>query len=292
MAGPPSTPPGSVGVVVVAYEPGPIIGRTLAAILDEQPAAVVVVDNSPVASPDVARSAAAHPGVIVANRPDNPGFTGGNNLGLTLLPPTEFVLFLNPDAVVGPGFLEAAVRTLRGDPAAAALNPKLVRLDPDSLQRTGEIDCAGVFHSWYGRSYDRGQGEPDDGRHSDGIEAVPALCGAAFFARRTVLEQVAIGGQVFDETFFMYKEDVDLSYRLRAKGWRLLYDPALEVGHVRGAHAVTASPESRRQLRRLSLRNDWRVWRRGTLPMRVRVPMLPYLVAKTAIVWLMPSLAP
>jgi GT2 family glycosyltransferase len=226
--------------------------------------------------------------VISAAHPENLGFCAANNLGGRLLPPTDYVLFLNPDAVVGPGFVSRAVAVLEAHPRAAALNPKLVQIDADTLEPTGRIDCAGVFQTWYGRSYDRGQGEIDDGRYDGPPEDVPALCAAAMLCRRAALDSVAPDGRVFDEAFFMYKEDVDLSYRLHAAGWDLLHVPELVVGHVRGAHAVAADPLARRRLRRRSLSNDWRVWRKGLMPAHRRAAMLGYLLAKTIRVRVVP----
>ncbi|HVT20100.1 MAG TPA: glycosyltransferase family 2 protein [Mycobacteriales bacterium] len=282
----------TVGVVIVSYDSGPVVEAAIDAVAAQAPTAIVVVDNAPTASPDLARAAAAHPDLVVIHRPDNPGFCAGNNIGVAALPPTEFVLFLNPDAIVSAGFLEAAVDALDANPRAGAVGPKLVRLDPDSLAATGEIDCAGICTTWYGRTYDRGQGTPDDGRFDGPAEAVPALCAAAMFCRRTALDDVADEGQIFDEAFFMYKDDIDLSYRLRAKGWSLLYVPALVAGHVRGAHGVRADRASRRRFRMLSLSNDWRVWRKGLMPAPLRLAMLGYLVAKTAVLRLVPWWTP
>jgi N-acetylglucosaminyl-diphospho-decaprenol L-rhamnosyltransferase len=267
---------------MVAYEPGPVIEAAIDAIHSNGVTAIVVVDNSPQPSTDVQHAAHSHPDITVVARPDNTGFCAGNNLGLAMLPATEFVLFLNPDAVVEPGFIAAAVETLAAHPRAGALSPKLVRLDGTTLHRTGELDCTGIFSTWYGRTYDRGQGALDDGRYDGPAERVPALCGAAMLCRRTALEDVAPDGEVFDESFFMYKEDIDLSYRLRDADWTLLYSPDVVAGHVRGVRTVIADPELQRRLRRRSLSNDWRIWRKGKLPARVRGPMLGYLIAKTA----------
>ena len=78
------------------------------------------------------------------------------------------------------------------------------------------------------------RGQPDDGRFGR-PELMPALCGACLFCRRSALEAVALaGGAVFDPAFFLYKEDIELCLRLRAAGWRLLYQPALRALHCRG----------------------------------------------------------
>jgi GT2 family glycosyltransferase len=72
----------------------------------------------------------------------------------------------------------------------------------------------------------------------DAVEDVPAFCGAAVLLRRSALEEVGS----FDDSFFMYYEDTDLSLRLRRKGWRLVYTPEARVRHVHSATAVEWSP--------------------------------------------------
>jgi N-acetylglucosaminyl-diphospho-decaprenol L-rhamnosyltransferase len=281
------TPPGSpdVGVVVVTFRPGEIIGAVLDALVATAPAAIVVVDNSPTVSPDLETAVARHPQVRLLRQPRNLGFCEGNNVGVRALPDTRYLLFLNPDAIVEPSFLADATSTLDAQPDVGAINPKLVTIDPTSFRRTGRIDCTGITQRWYGRFADRGQGETDNGQYDGRIEDVTALCAAAMLCRRAALADVAIDGGVFDESFYMYKEDIDLSLRLRKAGWRLLYLPMLTVGHARGTPA-----SARRQLppsqRRRSVINEWRIWRKQLLPLRVQVPMLGYLTAKSLLVWI------
>jgi len=77
-----------------------------------------------------------------------------------------------------------------------------------------------------------------DHRQFDLIEDVPAFCGAAALLRRSALAEVGL----FDESFFMYYEDTDLSLRLRRHGWRLVYTPHARVRHHHSATAVEWSP--------------------------------------------------
>jgi GT2 family glycosyltransferase len=272
-----------VGVVVVAYAPGPVIERALDAVMSDPDIPVVVVDNSPPDDEAVPQIVARHPSVVLLRHPENLGYCAGNNVGLRALPQTEYVLFLNPDAIVEPGFAAAAAEMLDARSDAAALNPKLLRIDEETWQRTGAIDSAGIFLKWYGRPYNRGQGELDRGQF-DGVEEIPAVCGSVLFARRSALDAVADDGAVFDEAFFTHKEDVDLSLRLRRQGWNLLHCPTLVAGHVRGTRRMLASPAVSRAVRRRSLRNEWRILRKGGLPARIAVPMLGYLTVKSLVV--------
>jgi GT2 family glycosyltransferase len=66
-------------------------------------------------------------------------------------------------------------------------------------------------------------------------QQIPAICGAVFFTRKCALEEVMIkGNEVFDSSFYMYKEDIDLSLRLKKKGWGLYFVPDLVCYHCRG----------------------------------------------------------
>jgi len=93
-----------------------------------------------------------------------------------------------------------------------------------------------VFHA-PGYGADRGYQEVDEGQY-DTAEDVPMLCGAAVLLRTAALEQVG----VFDDDFFMYYEDTDLSWRLRAAGWNVRYEPTAVVRHLHSASSVEWSP--------------------------------------------------
>src|SRR5262249_1484405 len=89
------------------------------------------------------------------------------------------------------------------------------------------INNAGTRIDGDGMFGDRGIWEFDDGQY-DIVSDVPALCGASMLLRRAMLER--LGG--FDSRFFMYFEDVDLSWRASQDGWRLVYTPHSQLHHV------------------------------------------------------------
>lgn len=224
-----------IAVIIVCHNAEADLARCLHA-LDAgtlRPALIVLVDSG-------SDSAAYLEGF--AARPDirclkagNIGYGPGNNLGLRTVPPDmAFVLFLNPDCFLLPDTLARAAAVLAGDERLAALGPRLLGCVRESGLASGLLDSTGIVRRWYGRWQDRGQGQPDDGRFGR-PELMPALCGACLFCRRSALEAVALaGGAVFDPAFFLYKEDIELCLRLRAAGWRLLYQPALRALHCRG----------------------------------------------------------
>jgi GT2 family glycosyltransferase len=99
------------------------------------------------------------------------------------------------------------------------------------------INNAGTALSATGEAADRGIFEPDRGQY-DREEDLEAVCGAAALFRRSALEDVGL----FDRDFFMYYEDTDLSWRLRAAGYRLLYQPRSTIRHRHAASSVEWSP--------------------------------------------------
>ena len=269
-------------VVIVTYDPEPVLEAVVDALRrePEPPLHIVIVDNASTATATLDQVERRHPSVHVLRQPRNLGFCAANNIGYRAVPDAAYVLFLNPDAVITPGLLGDAVRELEAHPDAAAIGPKLLQLDTSTLRPTGHLDSTGIVQAWWGRIFDRGQGERDTGQYDGPPEDVPALCGAALLARRTALEHVAPDGEVFDERFFMFKEDVDLSYRLKAAGWRLLFVSSLVAHHARGNLQIDRGSIAP-WVRRRSLVNEWRLWRKPSLPRGARVPMLVYLVAKT-----------
>lgn len=276
-----------VGAVIVTWNSGSLVERACDALLagTRPPDRLVVVDN---ASDDPASLEALHRLPAMVERVEartNLGFCGGNNLGLrTLGDTTDQVLLCNPDAFVSSAFLAAAVDHLEAHPRVGALGPRLVHLDTATGVPTGRLDGVGIRQTALGRFVDRGQGQPDDGRYGSHPFPTTAVCAAAALYRQQALREVALpDGTVFDEHFFMYKEDIDLSLRLRRAGWEVVVDPALVVQHGRGM----GGPDRRRApswVRRRSVANEWRIWRRGTLGPARRLTMLPYLVAKSAVV--------
>ena len=167
----------------------------------------------------------------------NTGFCKAHN-ELARQFPAEYVLFLNPDTVLGPQFIQELVRGLDARPDAASASGKLFRMDGKT------IDSTGMTMHREQRHLDRGSGELDTGRFNEPGE-IFGPSGAAALYRRTALEQVAINGQYFDEDFFAYREDADLAWRCRLFGWKSIYVPT-----AIGRHQRRVTPERRNKLPR------------------------------------------
>lgn len=193
----------------------------------------------------------------------NIGFARANNLGVkaTRADEEDIIVFLNPDAFLKPDVLGKVQQTFLELDETGCLTGKLLGYDLDKGRPTGKLDSTGVFRKWYGRWYDRGHGEIDSGKY-DRVQQVPAVCGAFMCCMVKALRE--FGYTVFDEDFFMYKEDIELSLRVRKHGYTLWYLPQIEVYHCRGwaADRKKMSYNSRE----LSARNEWQMYKKHPSP--------------------------
>ena len=163
---------------------------------------------------------------------ENIGFSRANNLGYEVLASDiDYVVFVNPDLFLPPDFLSKAIQICENDLSIAMLSGKLLGFDLEKDKASDRFDSTGISRKWYGRWYDRGQGEVDTGQYQS-TESMTALCGALLFCRNRILK--SLPGDVFDPDFFLYKEDIELSLRLKKIGWKILYSPELYAYHCRG----------------------------------------------------------
>jgi N-acetylglucosaminyl-diphospho-decaprenol L-rhamnosyltransferase len=257
--------------VVVNYESGPALARCVADLTRCGLDAVVVVDNGSTDG-SLAASVAASPGFEIIDPGENLGYGAAANRGVAATS-SEFVLVCNPDLEVPAGAVEALAGLLDADHGVALVGP-MIRTPsgeryPSARQFPSMVDAAGhallgIFtpDNRFTRRYQRSElDQADDGSHD-----VDWVSGACFLIRREAFEQV--GG--FDESFFMYLEDVDLCWRLGRAGWRVAYVPAASVVHLQGRstdrHPYQMILEHHRSLLRFAARSS-EGWRRGLLPL-------------------------
>lgn len=220
-------------VIVVSWNGRNWLGRCLDALLAQQgDFEIIVVDN---ASTDgsAAFLRETYPAVRVHPMTDNAGFAAGNNAGARVAQATEFLAFLNNDTEVERGWLAALIAALERTPEAAMAAAHIVRFDPPGI-----IDSAGDGYLRAGGAFKRHHDEPERGPEPAGDPF--GVCGAACLVRRAAFE--ALGG--FDERFFMVYEDVDLSYRARLAGHRIIYVPEARVRHAGSASLGRISPDA------------------------------------------------
>ncbi|MEE2663242.1 MAG: glycosyltransferase family 2 protein [Myxococcota bacterium] len=139
----------------------------------------------------------------------------------------EYLLLLNPDVVLEPGFAAAMLGALEADPEAALAGGRLIRRDGKTL------DSAGILLGRNRRPRDRASDQRDVGQYAE-PEAVFGASGAALWLRLSAARDLAVEGEIFDEDFFLYHEETDLAWRAALFGWRVLYVPGARAQHERG----------------------------------------------------------
>ena len=214
----PSAP--GVAIVVVNYNGGSHIEACLRSVLSEgRPnTEIVVVDNgSSDGSDDLIASRL--PQVRLIRNGRNGGFGQGCNMAAASVS-SEYLVFLNPDTRVREGWIDALVGALEQHPQVGlATSRVLLTAHPERL------NAAGNNLHFTGLSLCRGVGKARD--TFDRQEEVGLISGAAFAMRRRLFEEFA----GFDEEFFLYVEDTDLSVRARLAGYTCWYVPESEVLH-------------------------------------------------------------
>ena len=223
-----------VDVVIALYRPGAWIDGCLASVRAQERVAVrtILVDDDPV-TPIASSLATTMPDAIAIRATENRGFAAANNAGIAA-GSAPFVLCLNQDARLSPTYLNRLTTLLRGNPRIASASGKLLRLPSPTEPSDGTIDSLGLAMEPGRRAIDLGQGEPDS-TAPDGTCEVFGVSAAAGLYRRSALEAVSTDGLVFDESFFMYKEDVDLAWRLRRAGYIACVDRDAIGYHGRSA---------------------------------------------------------
>lgn len=158
---------------------------------------------------------------------DNVGFSKGYNETLKKIK-SEYVLLLNPDCLLEKGVIKKMLEDFEEDPKVGAAICKIILSN-------GKIDLTahrGFPTPWASFLYAFG----DDslyhltGKLSDEVHEVDAISGAFFFTKKSVLEEV----NYLDERFFLYGEDIDLSLRIKNKGYKIIYDPTVKITHYKG----------------------------------------------------------
>ena len=160
------------------------------------------------------------PSIKVVELAENRGFTGGNDAGLSVAN-GEFIALVNNDARAERDWLERLLQPMLADPGVGICASKVIN------DGTEAIDSAGNGLTTGGVGFNRGLGT--DRNHFSISELIFGACGAAALYRRSMLEEIGF----FDDEFFLYDEDVDLSFRAQLAGWKCRYVPDA-VAHHKG----------------------------------------------------------
>ncbi|HMT18924.1 MAG TPA: glycosyltransferase family 2 protein [Candidatus Saccharibacteria bacterium] len=163
--------------------------------------------------------------ITVLKNEKNLGFAGGVNTGIryALEHSYVFIALINNDAEPERTWLEHLYKSMRENEKVGVATGKLLR-------RNGTIDSAGEIYTSWGLAYPLGRDEQDTGQY-DTQDTVFGATGGASMYRAEMFRQVGL----FDEDFFAYYEDVDLSFRARLAGWNIIRNPKAVAIHTVGA---------------------------------------------------------
>ncbi|MCC7371776.1 MAG: glycosyltransferase family 2 protein [Chloroflexi bacterium] len=256
----------SASVIIVNYNGAEKIEACLRSILREgRPATEIIVVDNQSTDGSAELIEARLPTVRLIRSARNGGFGYGCNLAAQHAT-GEYLVFLNPDTEVRPGWIDGLIGSLERHPEAGMTTSRiLLTRTPDRLNAAGnELHPTGL-------SLCRGVGQPH-GRYPQD-EEIGLISGAAFAMRRALFQ--TLGG--FDEAYFLYVEDTDLSVRVRLAGYTIRYVPASEVLHD---YELRFGPNKTYHLERNRYRLLLKAYRWRTL-----AALLPSLALAEALTW-------
>ncbi len=218
---------------------------------------ILVVDNgSEDGSLELLRE--QYPSVRLISLPENRGFTGAVNLGVSESE-TEFVLLLNNDTEVTPDFVFEMHRAISESEKIFSVSARMV-----SYRNREILDDCGDFYTVLGYQFQKGTGQSvSDRRYLKKYRVFSACGGAAIYRRDLFLKLGSL-----DPSHFAYLEDVDLGYRANLYGYRNMYAPLAVVYHV-GSAASGATKYSDFKVRLSARNNQYLIFKNMFLPFRI-----------------------
>lgn len=226
----------NLSVVIVNYQTFEMTKNTINSILEHSypfSYEIIVVDN---ASSDDSLSRLQEyfkDKVKFIASSENNGFAAGNNQALRQVN-SDYVLLLNSDTIVWENTLENIYAYMENHEDVGACGCR-VRLEDCQLDKACKRSFPNVKNSFF-RLFHIPTNSKDDNYNltdlaDDGIYEIDCLTGAFMFMRKSALDEVGL----LDETFFMYGEDIDLCYRIKQGGWKIVYYGESSITHLKGA---------------------------------------------------------
>jgi GT2 family glycosyltransferase len=263
-----------VAITIVTYNSARyIVGCLEQAMLQEHaPLECIVVDN---ASQDetVSLLRPFDNRIRIIRNESNTGFAAAQNQAIAAARSPDWVLTLNPDVRLRTDFVSNLITAAGADDAIGSVCGKLLSASCEFEVASPRLDSTGIYFTPSFRHLDRGNGEQDRGQY-DNPKFVFGGTGAACLYRKTMIDDISIGGEFFDSDFFAYREDADVAWRAQLLGWKCLYVP-----RAIGLHVRAVVPEKRRELSPLinmhSVKNRWLMRIKNTTPDLYRRYWLP-----------------
>jgi GT2 family glycosyltransferase len=228
-----------VAVVILNWNGIKYLRRFLPSVLSSTwPNLDIIVGDNASNDGSVEFLSAEYPSVKVIQNDDNYGFTGGYNKVLAQVD-ADYYILLNSDVEVFPGWIAPVIALMESDPLIAAAAPKIKAYDQkDHFEHAG---AAGGFIDEFGYPFCQGRMfyeiETDKGQYEQSKEVFWAT-GAAMFIKKRCWDEA--GG--FDDRFFAHMEEIDLCWRLKNMGYKIMYCAESEIFHLGGGTLNVENP--------------------------------------------------
>lgn len=222
-----------VSIVTVNYNQAQVTCELLETLqhLSYPHVEVIVVDNGSKEGYEIFQE--KYPFIVFVRVEINNGFASGNNAGMKVAK-GDYILMLNNDTEVLPGFLEPLVARMQSDSKIGLLSPKLLYYyAPGIIQYAG----ATAINPYTGRGFSLGFKQLDDGRFDTAMQTYRAH-GAAMMVSREAFEKV---GLMYEE-FYLYYEEMDYCEMIKRAGYTIWYEPASAVQHKESVTNKRNSP--------------------------------------------------
>lgn len=189
---------------------------------------IIVVDNAS-ADGSVKLMDSKYPDITLLHNNRNLGFSGGVNTGIRYAMDhgAKYVALFNNDAVADKEWVKTLERFMEANSKVGVATSKITNASGKKLDSTGEA------YTIWGLPYPRGRGESDMDKY-DNSQWIFGASGAASVYRVKMLQEIGL----FDQDYFAYYEDVDLSFRAQLAGWKVAYVSNAVVYHKIGATSV------------------------------------------------------
>lgn len=223
-----------ISLVIINYNNKLYLERCIESILEQsyKKIEIIFIDNaSKDGSYEYMKEKYEGDNILIIKNSLNNGYSGAANQGIRKAN-GKYVMILNPDIIMENDFIEKLYNFAELNSNVAAISGKLLKYDFDSDRKLNIIDSTGIIMNKDRSFEDRGQNTEDKGQYNN-VERVFGVCGAAPFYNKELLNKLAINNEYFDEDFFAYKEDVDLSWRINLYGYRCMYLPDAIAYHGR-----------------------------------------------------------
>ncbi|TFD86261.1 glycosyltransferase family 2 protein [Cryobacterium serini] len=250
----PNLPPqeARIAVVTVSYGSGDVLDPFLQSLAEASIRSlhVVVVDNKPEPTANAVQLMTESVGGVYLPLSSNLGYGHAINEAVrSLRPEFNWILVSNPDVTVEPGAIDTLIDSVAGDPRIAAIGPLILSSNREVYPSARTIPSlrSGVGHAIFANFWPKNPWTRNYRKETESeliLRDAGWLSGAFVMIRRSVFDQL----NGFDESYFMYFEDVDLGYRIGQLGYRNVYEPSAVVVHT-GAHSTSTSDESARMIR-------------------------------------------